>query len=310
MATKNLAKTAIEGGRTRSNKLDRRYSHQETRAAQREFLSNVKQDIENYYDYDIKKTRHVHKQFNDKLQPMYRWLASQCGRPWNEVRSEVSKKFDDRTTAGHHILHDHLLSSVEEVPNLDYYSLVYSYRPVDWTTSYRRYDFYVDDGGILREKTVVKYDKTRASIPSYDTKQIANWLSGRVVGKVGSKLFWFIPADKNKKRGGVDRTWRADWVTSKYHYANALRFLLLVEQAVYKTDPLTGFKLKDEFGNPIVIGYEKMWTVAHPSSFRQGSRLSNKEAAYFNKLPEYYQQRVLELSPSHPNPIKPFRGYY
>ena len=43
---------------------------------------------------------------------MMRWLESQCGRPWSKVYAEVCERFDTRTTAGRHIVHDHLLGSV------------------------------------------------------------------------------------------------------------------------------------------------------------------------------------------------------
>jgi len=309
MSTKNLAHTVIEGGRHRYNKWDRRYSHAETRANEKAYISEVMDNQENWYDYDIEPTRPVSKGFTDKLGPMYRWLAAQCGRPWNEVRSEVAKTFDTRTTAGRHIVFDHLLQSVEETPDLRY-GRYYS-NPDDWTQSYRRHDFYVDAEGILREKTVIKRKGYNEKVPPYNTQQIANWLSGRVVGKVGNKYFWFIPADKNKKKGGVDRTWRTDWGSRKYYYNYGLRFLYLGEQSIYKTDSLTGLRVKGEDGNYIVIGTEKVWVAGHPASFRQGNKLSTKELNYFNALPAYYQNKILELSPTHPNPPKPdYNRYY
>ena len=54
----------------------------------------------------------VGKSFSDKLGPAQRWLLGQVGRPWSKVHAELTSRFDARTTAGRHILHDHLLRSV------------------------------------------------------------------------------------------------------------------------------------------------------------------------------------------------------
>jgi hypothetical protein len=306
MSKKNLARTAIEGGRTGSNKWDRHYSHKETRAQERAFLGEVQSDLENYYEYDIEETRHVYKEFNDKLGPMYRWLQSQCGRPWNDVRSEVTKTFDTRTTAGRHIVYDHLLSSVEEGPDYNYRR--YYYGPEDYTTSYHRYDFYVDNEGVLREKTVVKrrggyYDRP----PAFDTSQIANWLSGRCVGQVGNKFFWFVPADKNKKRGGASHTWRTTWGNRRYYHGYGLNFSYLSKEPIYKKDSVGQYIYQN--GTLVTIGYQEKWNDSTPI-FRQDRKLNPKEMAFWNTIPTYYQTKVLERSPVYPNPPKPDYGYY
>lgn len=307
MATKNLARTAIEGGRTGSNKWDRHYSHAETRAHEKAYLGEVKSDTENWYDYDIEPTRPVRKEFNDKLGPMYRWLRRQCGKQWSEVRSLVTQEFDTRTTAGRHIVYDHLLRQVEEVPNLNYRSY-YNRSLLDWTQSYRPFEFYVDSQGILREKTQVSRDNSR-KIPPFNTNQIANWLSGRIVGKIGNKFYWFVPADKNKKRGGTSRTWKTEWGSRQYYYNYGLRFMYLAEKTVYKTDSLTGKTLINEEGKAIVIGTEMAWTPGTPN-FRQGNKLNAKELNYWNSLPEYYKEKILDHSPTNPNPPKPDYGRY
>lgn len=307
MGTKNLARTAIEGGRTGSNKWERRDSHNSERASARDYCNKVRLDPESYEDFDIEEKDHVRKEFNDKLGPMYRWLASQCGRPWDEVRSEVSKTFDTRTTAGRHIVNDHLLSSVEEVP--DYRYGRYYRGPEDSTTSYYRHDFYVDDAGILKEKTVIKrrnYERP----PAFNTQQIANWLSGRVVGQVGSKFFWFVPSDKNKKRGGENRTWITQWGGSRGYYSNryGLHFYYLHRSPIYKYDEERHIVYED--GKPIILDYKETWQDSTPT-FRQDRKLNDKEMAFWNTIPEYYQTKVLERSPTYPDPPKPdYYGYY
>ena len=116
MSTKNLARTIIEGGRTRSNKWDRRNSHAEQRATVRNYMSEVTLDPDNYDEYDVEPTQHVRKDFDDKLGPIYRWLDRQCGRPWDEVRADIAIEFDTRTTAGRHIVYDHMLNQVQTGP--------------------------------------------------------------------------------------------------------------------------------------------------------------------------------------------------
>ena len=136
MSTKNLARTIIEGGRHTGNKWDRRNSHAEERAALKNYMSEVTLDPSNYDEYDVEPIEPIYKSFDDKLSPIYRWLHRQVGRLWDEVRSDISKTFDTRTTAGRHIVYDHLLNSVEVTPDL-HYGRYYS-GPEDYTTSYSK----------------------------------------------------------------------------------------------------------------------------------------------------------------------------
>ena len=46
------------------------------------------------------------KSFTDLLGPLYRFLRSNVGRPWDAVYSEMSEHLDNRKTAGRHIF-DH-----------------------------------------------------------------------------------------------------------------------------------------------------------------------------------------------------------
>jgi len=312
MSTKNLARTVIEGGRRGFNKWERRYSHKETRADQKAYLSEVKEDNENWYEYDIEPTRPIYKEFTDKLNPMQRWLSSQVGRLWDDVRSDVAKTFDTRTTAGRHIVHDHLLSSVEVTPDLRYGR--YYYGPEDYTQSYHAHDFYVDAGGFLREKTVIR---RKQKIPKFDGKQIANWLTGRVVGFVGDKLFWFTPTGKNRKHrsGSQKLQWTTVWGQSRaYYYAynpSPLRYLYVDQEPIHKKDK-DGKTLLDENGRAIVESYQAVWKDGRPT-FRQDRKLNDKEIAFWNTIPEYYQACVLKYSPTYvetPEEIAARKRYY
>lgn len=294
MATKNLARSAIEGGRVGRNKWERRNSHTTERTSAREFCDKVKNNPD-YADEDsfIKKKDKVHKEFDDKLGPMYRWLNRQVGRPWDEVRSEIAKTFDTRTTAGRHIVYDHLLQSVEVTPNV---RLAYRRYPEGENTSYYKNDFYVDDKGVLCHKTYVRR-RWSQKIPPWNTNQLTNWLGGRVVGKVGNKYFWYVPADRNQKHHGPARQWVTGWGNYTGYYGSyGLTFMYLADAPIYKYDN-NGRKEKNEEGAPIILGYEPQWYIATPPIFRQAGQLNSKELEYWNSVPEYYQNKILELSP-------------
>jgi hypothetical protein len=112
MATKNLARTVIEGGRTRFSKLGRRASNGVQRSRVRRVSGALVSGAD--ADFTIYPARKVvWRDFHDKLGPAKRWLASQVGRPWNKARSDLFARFDVRTTPGRHILFEHLLPEVE-----------------------------------------------------------------------------------------------------------------------------------------------------------------------------------------------------
>ena len=307
MSTKNLARSIIEGGRTKGNKWDRRFSNAEERAHLRNYMQEVRQDPDNYEEYDIEPRSTVYKVFDDKLGPIYRWLNRQVGRPWDEVRSDVSKTFDTRTTAGRHIVHDHMLTSVQIGPEFPRY---YSSPPEDPTTSYSDNDFYVDDDGILQKKRYLGRRRYRDPVPAFDTKQISNWLNGRIVGKVGNKLFWFVPATKSKKRGGYSHIWATEWHRGSYYADPGPQFLYLSYEAIYKKDSL-GRAVIGEDGKMIVVDRIAKWVRASTPNLRQDRRLNPKELEFWDRLPEYYQTKILQSSPGYPKPEKTNRyGYY
>lgn len=296
MATKNLARTAIEGGRVGRNKWERRYSHTTERTSTREFCDKLKHDPDAADDdgFFIKKKDRVHKEFNDKLGPMYRWLGQQVGKPWDEVRSEVTKTFDTRTTAGRHIVNDHLLQSVEVTPNP---RMAFYRRTGDDNTSYYKHDFYVNGEGTLCQRKYIPRRSRRQNIPAWNTNQLANWLSGRVVGKVGNKYFWYIPADRSQKHHHPARSWVTGWGNYTGAYGDyGLTFMYLANAPIYKLDNM-GRKEKNIEGAPIILGYESQWFIDSPNAFRQSRKLNSKELEYWSSVPEYYQNKILERAP-------------
>ena len=176
MATKNLARTIIEGGCDSYNKFQRRYSHKEERALTRAYLSRAGRREEGFEGAYIGKRPKVYKGFDDKLGAPRRWLRSQVGRPWDKVRSEIFTRFNPRSLAGQHIIFDHLLTEVR-------FHEVESWR--SW-----RHDLYVDKRGILRspERQRRVLGPSRAA-PAL-VNQALNWADGRRVACRATALYW------------------------------------------------------------------------------------------------------------------------
>jgi len=131
MATKNLARTVIEGGRTRGNTWHRRASNAVHRRKARHVSGALLSGADaEFTHYPVRE--HVWREFADKLGPAERWLEGQVGRPWNKARSDLFARFDIRTTPGRHIVFDHLLPEVEGPRR-------------------HRRNYVVDRGGILRK---------------------------------------------------------------------------------------------------------------------------------------------------------------
>jgi hypothetical protein len=134
MSTKNLARTVIEGGRSHSYQAARQHSNSCERTWER-VTSHKLLTATEFDDVVYRRRRKVWREFSDKLGPAERWLQSQAGRPWKKVRAELFARFDTRTTAGRHILFDHILPAVQQDGRIR-----------------GRFVFDVDAHGILRAK--------------------------------------------------------------------------------------------------------------------------------------------------------------
>jgi hypothetical protein len=267
MSKKNLAKTSIEGGRTRFNKYIRKHSNSEFRGYEHNFLSKVIIDSDLSESLYIKDRKKVRKKFNDKLTPVYKWLQSNCGEKWDSVYSKISSSFDKRTTAGRHIIYDHILKSVDIVPNLRFYKF-----ELGDNKSYYKWDFYVDSSGILRQKELVSHPFNYTI--KFDKNKLAKWLDGRIVGKMGTKLYWCIPCDYLLK---------AEFYISKLIYKYE------------KTSPIYNNKL-------IVIGSKSEWVEPYFYNFKrlfskQDKEFSLDDYKYWDSIPSILKSSILEWSP-------------
>ncbi len=108
MATKNLARTVIEGGRYG-------WSQDDARLETRRERHRSKMLLHGTGDLDgsaFPRRGSFPVLQRDKLGPVTRWLLSNSGRPWRKVYAELVAKFDTRTIAGGHLVFNHMLSDI------------------------------------------------------------------------------------------------------------------------------------------------------------------------------------------------------
>lgn len=135
MATRNLARSAVEGGRHR---VDWKMN---TRSERQQFRGYC--DPSNDWDAAPipRRERDTWESFTDKLKPIERFLRANAGRPWNNVYSELCKRFDRRTLRGQHILEGHITRHMVSLPSNNA-GIRYPYSS--------RWGAWVDAHGILR----------------------------------------------------------------------------------------------------------------------------------------------------------------
>jgi hypothetical protein len=102
MATRNLARTVVEGGQAGYCKTFRRLENRAERRLRFDEEGNV---IAGRAGLPQSKC------FADRLAPLERWLGAHVGRGWNNVYREFCERFDRRTLKGWH-LDEHLRDMV------------------------------------------------------------------------------------------------------------------------------------------------------------------------------------------------------
>lgn len=168
MATRNLARTAIEGGRCGHYKSEVRTHKRIERAALRAYLRRG-----DFLGEAAPVREPVDACFSDKLSPVRRYLRSRRGRSWNAVRSELFTRFDTRTTPGRHVLFDHVLREVEEDRR--------------WRPRFR-----VEEGILV----AYTYERRQARSARVDLRAVASWLAGRRVKRDGDRFVWVAPGGR------------------------------------------------------------------------------------------------------------------
>jgi hypothetical protein len=272
MSTKKLSHTVKDTGR--SSKKDRRFLNKEYRANERAYLDNVRKDIA-FADDDKApyKTRMWHSYRGGlNYTVVYRWLHSRVGLIWNDVRSELSQDLKSDSESFKRV--------VDQVENRYYHYYYKNYHTdIDTDTqSYSKNEFYIDDSGILR----VKEHVSRGRLAHCDTKKVSEWLDGRVIAKVGNKLFWCKPVGKS--------SWSDEWRCTWHNYGG-----LVYEKLVYYPVWKDG----------VIVDTKPQWKayVSHMVS-RQDKEFNKKEVEFWNTIPEYYQKIILRWSPNSKDPPK------
>lgn len=160
MATKNLARTIVEGGRRSYSRYEEKTATAAERRALREQLRCATRNLDDVENLaTARRKTPFDREFNDKLTPCLKWLRSQVGRPWDDVYHDVRKKYDVRTTKGWHII-GHVKSYVNmyHLPHRGLWAYVYDkpYGEPDrkvvslkWTVLIS-WDFEIDEDGILQ----------------------------------------------------------------------------------------------------------------------------------------------------------------
>jgi hypothetical protein len=172
MATRDLARTVVEGGRSGGSKYGRRRSARLGRRGWR-FDSDGE-------PYQPKAPDH-YRQFADKLGPLGRWLKSRAGRAWNDVYAEFCWRYDRRTLKGWH-LSGHLL---------DWVCCTGLKREYPWTfcpvvTKHREF---CAEGGVLHHIPCAWHRPRRAQ-GAVSSSEAHEWARGRRVIVRGQVLFW------------------------------------------------------------------------------------------------------------------------
>lgn len=307
MSTKRLSKTVIEGGRYGRNKFERRYSHIEVRAQERDYLKAVLADPEHAEEYDIDQLQPVYQGFSDKLSPMYRWIDTQVGRPWDEVRSQIFQTFDTRTTAGRHITFDHLLTQVVDTESgFDDHGLIADPEISKETTGKRRSywgasDYWVDQNGILcgKENRHRRHNSQYEKVSEEEMKAAGAWLNGRMVKEVGGKMHWLVPTTD---------IWMASWfdpythvsgtVPNYYSSYNQVALTYYVWRNGEFKHTTTHYSPWNAYRpDPMIIKRcgEHWEKVEFPYSFRQRGELTADEIKVFRSMKERLREEILSF---------------
>jgi hypothetical protein len=266
MSTKNLSRTVIEGGRCGHYKSDVYKRVRQERAAVRVFLQNVALDPERF-DEDAAPVRQVVSICqSDKLRPMFRFLDSAVGRRWDVVRSEVFRKFDHRTTAGRHVLFDHLLREVNDGGG----DALSWYRP----------DYLVDEHGVLRHKAEPHRARTMPPWATHDDlARACAWLGHHKLGRMGAGFTTFVPVSDVRVKAIV--------------HGYSIAYVLVDKRGEVIREPVV---------RPENIRYYDSRTLGAPVlahvAYRQSRALDKEEEAFFRRLPQAVQKAVLAHAPA------------
>ena len=303
MNTKRLSKSVMEGGRNGRSKYERKHTNQQERVNVRSYLKKVVNDPE-MADEEIEPIkRKAYKEFADKLGIVNRYLDSKVGQKWSEIYSEIKNKFDTRTTAGRHIVEDHLLGEVNDTQSgFDKWG-----RNI-FGEGYRSLmaDYYVDEKGILRQNpNRYNYKKSRrekALIKDSDYVEAAQFLNGRMIKESRGKYYWMCNYSEIYKT-----VWNSEFYPgvpdNNYNYVSFSLKYLVESNGEYETknkvlkdswltfnkyDPLIWIRIKSS-GKHLKF-------MKNPLGFSKKGELTESELKVFRGFPELIQKEILSFT--------------
>lgn len=238
--------------------------HRRIRSKERIYCQLVKLDSEVSFDKDIDHIENMwkYKCRIKKWKPMQKWLKSHIGESWNKVFSLLVSKLKEC----------HPISDSEIRQEIRYFVDTGSDPLADSNIRFLHYCnryFYVDENGLLQEHN--KIIRKKHVFQRFDTKLIAEWLNGRIIGKRGNILYWFLPTFSS---------WKIIWenyYTLKYYYVYYI--------SIMKDGEIISniFSWKEYYGKSI--------------SARQDHKLSEKDLKFWYTIPKWYQDQILSWSP-------------
>lgn len=263
MATKDISRSAVEGGRANYNKFERNESHVHERSRAKAWLDQVRFDVEVAEDSDPVPRNWVGKGFTDKLGPCWGWLRSRCGQPWADVFSELANTFDTRKLSAHHIVNQHMLTDVEGSGRSQSF-FFHSCR------------FYVDDDGLLQDRGKRHYRSSYQSNykgPS-EAAALAFARGRKVIDNLYKPKAWALP-DK------VDRWDSCKAIRGRCHISADLhRRVETTPAALVEKYSAPGFR---SLGNN---GWWRTYSVQHRvfDTWRYYRKLTKAELAWWDSL--------------------------
>lgn len=195
MSKHDIARSALEGGRNGYSKNKRRQSHRDERALTRQWLARAAVGEDDYLAYPERPYAEI--EFTDKIRPAEGWMKKQAkrGALWNDVHAALVNMFDSRTTAGRHILFDHMLRGVNR----------FDEKPAQWYSG--RFAYEIDEKGVLVKQTERTTVRRRVKLREepVNVVDVGSWLGDRRVKLVGGVPYWLEGAHylrRNCDEGG------------------------------------------------------------------------------------------------------------
>jgi hypothetical protein len=158
MATRNLARTVVEGGR-KGRFIERVFTRSQRKLTRQQLHGiDCARDAEESFAvmgkvYPDRRDHWWGTDFADRLTAVERYLQANAGRPWNKVFSELCSKYDRRSLKGWHMIDGHINNHMVAKPGKRFLFGGSNYPP--------RSGAWVDAHGILRYTQRTKWWLTK-----------------------------------------------------------------------------------------------------------------------------------------------------